>query len=259
MHASYGCIQVQVTPASRVAEHRGAGQHPSRLRGNGVTTTCPATLHGPGRAERIISRLRHSHIFPDYRPESDSSQVVPDYSQLFADRTLLAERLCTSTLEPVAQQIISLIIVIMVNCGALRCALTALVNAAACFADSSTSTILADCATSPSTDALAAASYFDSCWRTALRHSDVLTMTSWMGLTWSRTVDCLPRQRFPSQEVVLGRVGFADALNASGPVRGQRVAWRGGHRMWVPTGAAFDCHISTLAAGPRPAVAELDA
>jgi len=29
--------------------------------------------------------------------------------------------------------------------------------------------------------------------------------------------------------------------------------------MSVPTGAAFDCHISTLAAGPRPAVAELDA
>jgi hypothetical protein len=88
---------------------------------------------------------------------------------------------------------------------------------AACFADSSTSTILADCATSPSTDALAAASYFDSCGRTALRHSDVLTTTSWMGLTRSRTVDCLPKQRFPSQGVVLGRVGFADALNASGP------------------------------------------
>ncbi len=87
-------------------------------------------------------------------------------------------------------------------------------------------------------------------------------MTSWMGLTRSRTVDCLPRQRFPSQEVVLGRVGFAhafaDALNASGPCE-VRVAWRGGHRMWVPTGAAFDCHISTLAAGPHPAVAELDA
>jgi hypothetical protein len=92
---------------------------------------------------------------------------------------------------------------------------------AGCFADSSTSTILADCATSPSTDALAAASYFESCWRIALRHSDVLTMTSWMGLTRSRTVDCLPRQRFPSQEVVIGRVGvahaFADALNAPGP------------------------------------------
>src|SRR6476659_431633 len=56
-----------------------------------------------------------------------------------------------------------------------------------------------------------------ACWRTALRHSDVLTMTSWMGLTRSRTVDCLPKQRFPSQGVVLGRVGFADALNASGP------------------------------------------
>jgi hypothetical protein len=42
-----------------------------------------------------------------------------------------------------------------------------------------------------------------------------------MGLTRSRTVDCLPRQRFPSQEVVIGRVGvahaFADALNAPGP------------------------------------------
>jgi len=37
----------------------------------------------------------------------------PDYSQLFADRTLLAERLSTSTLEPIAQQLISLITDIM--------------------------------------------------------------------------------------------------------------------------------------------------
>ncbi len=44
--------------------------------------------------------------------------------------------------------------------------------------------------------------YSDSCWRTALRHSDVLTMTGWMAPTRSRTVDCIPRQRFPSQEVI---------------------------------------------------------
>src|SRR6476661_3366689 len=69
-----------------------------------------------------------------------------------------------------------------------------------------------------------------ACWRTALRHSDVLTMTSWMGLTRSRTVDCLPRQRFPSQEVVLGGVGVAhalrDALNASGPCEVSSLARR---------------------------------
>jgi|tagenome__1003787_1003787.scaffolds.fasta_scaffold20494417_2 hypothetical protein len=42
----------------------------------------------------------------------------PDYSQLFADRTLLlAERLSTSTLEPIAQQLISLIIDIISSKG----------------------------------------------------------------------------------------------------------------------------------------------
>ena len=56
-----------------------------------------------------LSRLR------GVSPGSDNSHVVPDYSQRFAHRTLLAERLSTSTTEPIAQQLISLIIVIMVN------------------------------------------------------------------------------------------------------------------------------------------------
>jgi hypothetical protein len=75
-----------------------------------------------------------------------------------------------------------------------------------------------------------------SCWRTALRHSDVLTMTGWMAPTRSRTVDCLPRQRFPSQEVIHRsrrvRARLRGRSQRAGPVRGQRVAWRGVHRMW---------------------------
>ena len=75
-----------------------------------------------------------------------------------------------------------------------------------------------------------------ACWRTALRHSDVLTMTSWMGLTRSRTVDCLPRQRFPSQEVIHRsrrlRARHRGCSQRAGPVRSQRVVWRGVHRMW---------------------------
>jgi hypothetical protein len=54
-----------------------------------------------------LSRLR------GISPGSDNSHVFRGYSQLFADRTLLAERLSTSTLEPIAQQLISLIIYIM--------------------------------------------------------------------------------------------------------------------------------------------------
>jgi hypothetical protein len=50
-----------------------------------------------------LSRLR------GISPGSDHPHVFPDYSQLFADRTLLAERLSASTLEPIAQQPISLI------------------------------------------------------------------------------------------------------------------------------------------------------
>jgi hypothetical protein len=47
-----------------------------------------------------LSRLR------GISPGSDNSHVFPDYSQLFADLTLLlAERLSTSTLEPIAQQL----------------------------------------------------------------------------------------------------------------------------------------------------------
>jgi hypothetical protein len=72
--------------------------------------------------ELPLSRLR------GISPGSDNSHVFPDYSQLFADRTLLAERLSTSTLEHIAQQLMSLITAIMFNSGALRCALTALVN-----------------------------------------------------------------------------------------------------------------------------------
>jgi hypothetical protein len=45
-----------------------------------------------------LSRLR------GISPGSDNSHVFPDYSQLFPDRTL-AERLSTSTLEPIAQQL----------------------------------------------------------------------------------------------------------------------------------------------------------
>ncbi len=74
------------------------------------------------------------------------------------------------------------------------------------------------------------------CWRTALRHSDVLTVTGWMGLTRSRTVDCLPRQRFPSREVIHRsrrlRARLRGCSQRAGPVRGQRVVWRGVHRMW---------------------------
>jgi hypothetical protein len=48
------------------------------------------------------------------------------------------------------------------------------------------------------------------CWRVALRHSDVLAMACWMGPTRSRTVDYLPRQRFPSREAS----SFGEAFTA---------------------------------------------
>ena len=41
-------------------------------------------------------------------------------------------------------------------------------------------------------------------WRTiALHHSDVLTTPGWMVPTRSKTVDYLPSQRFPPQEVII--------------------------------------------------------
>ena len=46
--------------------------------------------------------------------------------------------------------------------------------------------------------------------RVALRHSDVLAMACWMGPTRSRTVDYLPRQRFPSREAS----SFGEAFTA---------------------------------------------
>ena len=74
-------------------------------------------------------------------PVVSVSAVVEEFPSRFhlpypdrdhTSQSLLAERLSRSTLEPIAQQLISLIIDIwstgMVNCGALRCVLTALVN-----------------------------------------------------------------------------------------------------------------------------------
>src|SRR4029077_11973262 len=57
----------------------------------------------------------HSRVFAEYHPDRTTLMFSPDYSQLFADRTLLAERLSTSTLEPIAQQLISLIIFMLIS------------------------------------------------------------------------------------------------------------------------------------------------
>ena len=62
----------------------------------------------------------HSRVFAEYHPDRTTLMFSRITLQLFADRTLLAERLSTSTLEPIAQQLVSLISVIMPTTHQIR-------------------------------------------------------------------------------------------------------------------------------------------
>jgi hypothetical protein len=98
------------------------------------------------------------------------------------------------------------------------------------------------------------------CSAHCIASQDVLTMTAWMAPTRSRTVDCLPRQRFPSQEVIHRsrrlRARLRGWFQRAGSVRGQRVVWRGVHRMWCADRRRI--RLPHLNASCRP-FAELDA